>query len=99
MFFFCSKARPAVIAMPDGNPQRDACRSWLHELGSIAMRSPFEPKAHIKVGVTPAASRRILDSLKRSEVTTHAVDCGGRPTRRLLIDGVTIEWLANDGRR
>jgi hypothetical protein len=83
--------------MPDGNPQRDAYRSWLHQLRSIAMCSPFEPKAHVKVGVTPAAARRILAALKRNEVTTSAVDCRGRPTRRLLIDGVTIEWLARDG--
>jgi hypothetical protein len=85
--------------MPDGNPQRDAYRSWLHELRSIAMRSPFEPKAHVRVGVTPGAARRILGALKRNEVTTRAVDCTGRPTRRLLIDGVTIEWLADDDRK
>ena len=84
--------------MPDGNPQRDAYRSWLHELRRIAMRSPFEPKAHIKVGVTRAAARRILQSLRPGEATTHAIDCTGRPTERLLIEGVTIEWLVTDGR-
>jgi hypothetical protein len=85
--------------MPESSdPQRDVFRAWLHELRGLAMRSPFQPRARVNVGVTPAAGRRILEALRSDEVTTRSVDCAGRPTERLLLDGVTIEWLARDGR-
>jgi hypothetical protein len=81
--------------MPEGDP----VRAWLHRLRSVAQNSPLPGRLRVNVGVTPAAATALQHVLRREAVPVAAIDCAGRSTYRIEIDGVTFEWLAARAKR
>lgn len=94
MFPFCSHDGKAD-KMPEGDP----IRAWLHQLRSVAQNSPLPGQLRINVGITPAAAKTLQHALRREALPVQALDCAGRATYRIAIEGVTFEWLAAPARR
>jgi hypothetical protein len=85
--------------MPEGSTRKEAWRAWLYQIRGAARAAPFRlPEASIRISVTPKTANEILEALGVNEKAAHAIDCAGRPTRRLLLDGIVIEWLAAEAR-
>jgi hypothetical protein len=81
--------------MPEGDP----VRAWLHQLRRVAQDCPLPGKIRVNVGVTRAAANALQHALRREAFPIEAVDCAGDATYRIVMDGVTLEWLAARARR
>ncbi|MEJ0012833.1 MAG: hypothetical protein WDM94_09445 [Bauldia sp.] len=78
--------------MPDSDPNR----AWLFRLRQLARECPLPGPIRVNVGVTRRAATELQRSLRRDGVRVETIDCAGKPTHRIVLEGMTFEWLAGD---